>query len=79
MVNQKNLAMARVMLSVRPASRNSCRRMGTLPRARKSLREGIVGVHWQVAGVVVDDVFFGQIVQVVRIANPDSVGEAAVA
>jgi len=53
--------------------------MGTLPRARKSLREGIVGVHWQVAGVVVDDVFFGQIVQVVRIANPDSVGEAAVA
>ena len=50
-----------------------------LAEANENVCELAIGVHWHVAGDVVEDVGLGQIVQRVSVANGDCRGKSAVA
>src|SRR5438309_171778 len=53
--------------------------VGALTEPHQGVGEGGIGVHWDVAGDVVEDVGFGQVVEGMEIADGDGGGELAIA
>ena len=87
MVNQKKRAIALMMLVSRAhvslliahSGHQFGRGVGALAEAHQRLGEGRIGMHRNVARDVVEDVRFGQVVQLVGCADGDGGGELAVA
>ena len=78
MVNQKNRAMARMMLGRDAGGHLGCR-VRAFAETDQRLGEGFVGMHGDVAGDVVEDVGFGEIVELVGVADVDRGGESTLA